>query len=228
MMPKCIGIAALPLCAALFAGPLSAQGFEGEVAYKMMSEKGRNTEMVMAMKGGKLRTDANTEGHAMTMLMDGQTQVMKMLMPEQKMYMTMDLKSMREHMQSKKKSPPKVTALGTRETIAGRSCENYVVETDDSKMEFCNTKGIGNFLSPRNPMGRGPSDGLSELDDDVYRTYFKDGFFPLRLTDLKDGKRRVVMEATRVEAKSFDASYFEVPAGFSEMKMPGMMGPPRQ
>lgn len=228
MMPKCIGIAALPLCATLFAGPLSAQGFEGEVAYKMMSEKGKNTEMVMAMKGGKLRTDANSEGHAMTMLMDGQTQVMKMLMPEQKMYMTMDLKSMREHMQSKKKSPPKVTALGTRETIAGRTCENYVIETEDSKMEFCNTKGIGNFLSPRNPMGRGPSDGLSELDDDVYRTYFKEGFFPLRLTDLKDGKRRVVMEATRVEAKSFDASYFEVPAGFSEMKMPGMMGPPRQ
>jgi hypothetical protein len=228
MMSKWIGIAALPLCAALLAGPVSAQGFEGEVAYKMTGDKGKPTEMVMAMKGTKMRTDANAEGHAMTMLIDAEGQVMKMLMPEQKMYMTMDLKGMREHMQQKKRNPPKVTDLGTRETIAGRSCENYVVETDDSKMEFCNTKGIGNFLSPRNPMGRGPSNGLSELDDEVYRTYFKDGFFPLRLTDLKEGKRRVIMEATRVEAKSFDASYFEVPAGFNEMKMPGMMGPPRQ
>jgi hypothetical protein len=155
---------------------------------------------------------------------------MKMLMPEQKMYMTMDLKGMRERMQQqqKKRTPPKVTALGTKETIAGRTCENYVVETEDSKMEFCNTKGIGNFLSPHSPMSRGSSSGLTELDDEVYRTYFKEGFFPLRLTDLKEGKRRVVMEATRVEAKSYDASYFEVPAGFSEMKMPGMMGPPRQ
>jgi len=228
MMPKCTGVAALSLSAMLVAGPLFAQGFEGEVAYKMMSEKGKTTEMVMALKGAKMRTDANTEGHAMTMLMDGQTQVMKMLMPEQKMYMSMDLKSMREHMQRKKRTPPKVTPLGTKETIAGRTCENFVIETEDSKMEFCNIKGIGNFLAPRNPMGRGSSDGLSELDDEVYRSYFKDGFFPLRLTDLEGGKRRVIMEATRVEPKSFDASYFEVPAGFSEMKMPGMMGPPRQ
>jgi hypothetical protein len=224
-MPTCTRFAALSLCAALAAGPLTAQSFEGTVAYNVMSENGKTVEMAMSMKGTKIRTDANAEGHAMTMLIDGQTQVMKMLMPEQKMYMTMELKGMREHMQSKKRTPPKITALGTKETIAGRSCENYLVEGEDTRMEFCNSKGLGNFMNPRSPMGRGPSSGLTELENEVFLTYFKDGFFPLRLTDLKDGKRRVVMEATRVESKSFDASYFEVPAGFSEMKMPGGMGP---
>jgi hypothetical protein len=71
-------------------------------------------------------------------------------------------------------------------------------------------------------MGRGPSNGLSELDDDAYRTYFRGGFFPLRVTEIKGDKRRVVLEATKVEPKSLDASLFEVPAGFTEMKMPGM------
>jgi hypothetical protein len=221
-MPKSTRFAAVSLCAALMAGPLAAQGFEGSVAYKMTDEKGKVSDMVMSMKGSKMRTDVVAEGQPMTMLIDGQEQAMKMLMSEQTMYMTMDLKAMTEKMKSKKHGPPKITALGTTETIAGRSCENYRVETDDSKNEFCNSKGLGNFLSPRNPMGGGPSNGLTELDEDIYRTYFKDGFFPLRVTELKGDKRRVIMEATRVEPKSLDASYFEVPAGFTEMKMPGM------
>jgi hypothetical protein len=221
-MPMFTRFAALSLCAVLAAGPLPAQGFEGSVTYKMTSDKGKVTEMVMSMKGPKMRTDLESEGHPMTMLIDGPSQTMKMLMTEQKMVMSMDLKGMQERKRSKKHTPPKITALGTRETIAGRSCENYLVETEDSKEEFCNSKGLGHFLSPHNPMGGGPSNGLTELDDEIYRSYFKDGFFPLRVTEIKGEKRRVVMEATQVAPKSLDASYFEVPAGFSEMKMPGM------
>ena len=221
-MPTCSRFAALSVCAALVGGPLAAQGFEGAVAYKMTGEKGKTSEMVMSMKGDKMRTDFEGEDGAMTMLLDGQTQMMKMVMSDQKMYMTMNLKGMRDRMQSKKHAPPKITALGTKETIAGRSCENYVVESEDSKEEFCNAKGLGNFMSPRSPMGGGPSNGLTELDFEIYQTYFKDGFFPLRVTELKGNQRRVVMEATRVEPKSLSPSYFEVPAGFTEMKMPGM------
>ena len=71
-MPTCTRFTVLSLCAALAAGPLSAQGFEGSVAYKTMSENGKAAEMVMSMKGTKMRTDANTEGHGMTMLIDGE------------------------------------------------------------------------------------------------------------------------------------------------------------
>lgn len=230
-MPKCTRTAAVSLVAALIAGPLAAQGFEGVVAYKMMGENGKDHEMTMSIKGSTMRTDVAAEGHNVAMLMDGQAQTMTMLMAEQKMYMTMDLKGMRDKMQGmqhQEHSPPKITPLGTKETIAGRSCENFLVESDKTKMEFCNAKGLGNYMSPQSPMGRGPSNGLTELNDQLYRSYFKDGFFPLRVTTLEDGKRRVVMEATRVEPKSLDASLFQIPAGFTEMKMPGMMGPPKQ
>jgi hypothetical protein len=220
-MPTFPRVAALSVCTALLAGPLVAQGFEGAVTYKMTDEKGKPAEMVMSMKGTKMRTDLQSKEGTMTMLLDGQTQVMKMLMSDEKMYMTMDLKKM-PHAQSKKRTPPKVTALGTKETIAGRGCENYVVESEDSKEEFCNAKGLGNFMSPRNPMGGGRSNGVSEMDFEIYQAYFKDGFFPLRVTELKGDERRVVMEATRVEPKSLDASFFEIPPGFTEMKMPGM------
>jgi hypothetical protein len=221
-MPPLARFAALSLCASLAAGPLSAQGFEGSVTYKMTNEKGKVSEMVMSMKGPKMRTDLQSEGHPMTMLIDGPSQTMKMLMTEQKMVMSMDLKGMQERKRSKKHTPTKITPLGTGETIAGRSCENYLVETEDSKNEVCNSKGLGYFLSPHNPMGGGPSNGLADLDDEIYSRYFTEGFFPLRVTEIKGNKRRVVMEATQVERKSLDASYFEVPAGFSEMKMPGM------
>jgi hypothetical protein len=230
-MSKCTRTAALSLVAALTAGPLAAQGFEGIVGYKMMMGGNSNSgEMIMSIKGTNMRTDVNTEGHAMTMLLDGQTQVMTMLMTEQKMYMTMDLKGARDRMQNmqhKEHTPPKFTALGTTETIAGRTCENYLVESDESKTEFCNTKGLGNYMTPRGPMGRGSSNGLTELNEEVFRAYFKDGFFPLRVTKIEDGKRKVLMEATRVEPKSLDASLFQIPSGFTEMKMPGGMMPPK-
>lgn len=221
-MPKSTRMAVATLSAALIAGPLAAQGFEGVVAYSMAGDRGKPTEMVMSIKGANMRTEMEAEGHPMVMLIDGQAQTMKMLMIQQKMYMSMDLKGMRERMQKKEHAPPKITALGTRETIAGRSCENYLVETEKSKIEFCNAKGLGNYMSPRGPMGRGPSNGLTEVDDEVYRTYFKDGFFPLRVTNINGDKRKLVMEATRVEPKALDASLFEVPAGLTEMKMPSM------
>jgi len=151
-----------------------------------------------------------------------------MLMAEQKMYMTMDLNAARDRAQGMKQgdhAPPKITPLGTSETIAGRSCDNYLVESDKSKSEFCNTKGLGNYMTARSPMGRGGASPMNDLDNEAYRAYFKDGFFPLRVSTYDGGTKKVVMEATRVEPKSLDASLFQIPAGYSEMKMPGMGRP---
>lgn len=217
-------VAGLALGSALLAGPLAAQAFEGVVAYKISGDGGKSSELTMSIKGTQVRTDMAAEGHAMVMLLDGQTSTMTMLMAEQKMYMSMDMKAMGERMQGMKHddhTPPKITALGTRETLAGRSCENFQVESEKSKEEFCNAAGMGNILAPHSPMGRGAASPLNDLDNAAYRAYFKDGFFPLRVTDLAGGNRKVVMEAMRVEPKALEASLFQVPAGYMEMKMPG-------
>jgi hypothetical protein len=218
--------AGLALGAALCAAPVAAQGFEGVVAYKLSGMRNDGGEMTMSIKGTRVRTDMANAGHSMVMLLDGQSGVVTMVMAEQKMYMTMDMKRMGEQMQDRKHpdhAPPKITPLGTTETIAGRTCENFQVETEGSKAEFCNAKGIGNFMAPNSPMGRGAGSPLQDLDNQAYRAYFKEGFFPLRVSTYDGGTKKVVMEATRVEAKSLDESLFQVPAGFTEMKMPGRM-----
>jgi len=38
---------------------------------------------------------------------------------------------------------------------------------------------------------------------------------------VEGGQKQVVLEATKIEMKSLDASLFAVPAGYSEMRMPG-------
>jgi hypothetical protein len=232
-MAKCTRIAALALSAALLAGPAWAQGFEGVVAYRMTSESGKSSEMEMAIKGTVVRVDMNSEGHQAASLMDGQTGTMTMILPEQKMYMTMNVRAMAEKMKGMKDddAPPTITALGTSETIAGRKCENFLVETQNrkkevEKTEVCNAKGLGEFMIPRGPMGREASPGMARLD--AYREYFKGNLFPLRVTKVDGAKRLVIMEATRIEPKALDPALFQVPPGFTEMKMPGMMGPPRQ
>lgn len=225
-MRKSVRMCGLAMGAALLAGPVAAQGFEGVVAYKMNGQNGKGGEMTMSIKGTQVRTDMSTEGHDMSMLLNGEHTSMTMLMAEQKMYMTMDLKAMQDrakNMQHTEHAAPKITPLGTKETIAGRSCENYLVETEKTKVEFCNSKGLGNFMTARSPMGRGASP-LSDLDNEAYRAYFKDGFFPLRVSLYDGDAKKVMMEATRVEPKSLDASLFTIPAGYTEMKMPGGMG----
>jgi hypothetical protein len=217
-MRTCTRIANLTVGLVLLAAPLAAQAFEGVVAYKMPSEK-KVGEMTMSIKGTHIRTDMATEGHTMAMLIDAQAQSMTMLMPEQKMYMTMDLKAARAKAQGDR-TPPKITALGTSETIAGHACQNYLVETAKSKTELCSATGLGNFMMPQNPMARGPTADMPDLEGEAYRAYFKDGFFPLRMVKLAGEKRTVIMEATRVEPKPLDPSLFTVPAGLTEMKMP--------
>jgi hypothetical protein len=56
-----------------------------------------------------------------------------------------------------------------------------------------------------------------------YVKLYKDGFFPLRISELKGGQPKLKMLATKIEPKSVDASVFQVPSDYTEMKMPGGM-----
>ena len=200
------------------ASPLAAQGFEGVVGLKIFS-KGKPMDMTMSLKGGISRTDLSAEGHGGVMLMNPQTKTMTMIMSEEKMYMTMSVAGGDKQDQG----PPKITDLGTRATVAGRECKNYLVEDGKRTTEVCNSEGLGDFMMGRGPMGQGPGAEVGDLNG--FRTLFPGGFFPLRVTRIKGDQRTVQLEVTSVEAKTLDASLFQPPAGFTEMKMPGMGGP---
>jgi hypothetical protein len=59
----------------------------------------------------------------------------------------------------------------------------------------------------------------------AFRAKFPNGFFPLRLTVTEGGKVTTDMVVTAIERRALADDMFTVPAGFTEMRMPGM-GPP--
>jgi hypothetical protein len=208
----------------LITGPLAAQGFEGTVSFRIADLK---NEMIQHYKGGKVRTEGMGEGW---MLMEAGT--IRMVLPKERMVVVMDGGGKHDH--GKKGKEAKVTALGTSETIAGKSCENFRIE-DEEVHEVCVAKGMGFFMfgKPSGPMGRGAGRGPNIPDFTTGGTgaaggglppMLKDGFFPLRITEIKGTKREVQMEATKIDATSLDASLFEIPTGFNEMRMPAMPG----
>jgi hypothetical protein len=208
--------------------------FEGSVVYKM-GGSGQNVEATQYYKGTKSRTEINTQGQAAVMIMDMTAGTTTMLMPAQKMYMVMDFRKMAEALKGLPSGTeqgargagaagqPEIKATGRTETVAGYHCEWYTMGSK-GETEVCSAKGLGFFMWGQSPMGRGSASmgaiaGLGANAD--YAKMFKDGFFPLKLVQNQGGKSQVVMEATKVEKKSLDASLFVTPPDYAEMKMPG-------
>lgn len=220
---------------------LSAQGFEGTVTYVLHSSTGKPGQLVYQVKGTRIRADITgvTTGPpgGMYMLMDATTGRMTSVMPAQKMYMTMDLKAMGEQMKQhgtgQEKRAGKITKTGRTERIAGHKCEHYLMgEQQDT--DVCAAKGLGMFMGgSAGGMGRGRGLFGSGLPPgfEHYTEFAKEGFVPLKVSAIRDGKEEVVMQATNVERKPLDASLFAVPAGYQEMdlgKMMQQMRPPQK
>lgn len=217
-------LTAVPALLVLAHSPASAQGFEGAVTIHIQAERGM--DMQQLIKGDKVRTEMNAGGREGVMLMDGAAQTMTMIMPSEKMYMVMDQKQGAGQPGAPPSETPKITKLGTSATIAGRTCDNYLVG-EKQDMEICAAKGLGFFMAGGNPgAGRSPMGRVPNFRQDAIMREFKDGFFPLRITRVAEGKREVMMEVTRIEPKPLDAALFQVPAGYQKMSMPAGMPMP--
>src|SRR4051812_41222899 len=70
----------------------SAADFQGKVTQTITDEKGRAHDINYSIKGSKARIDINNDGHQAAMISDMEKLEMRMIMPEQKMYMVMPLK----------------------------------------------------------------------------------------------------------------------------------------
>lgn len=206
--------------------PAAAQ-FEGSVSYTVGAKQ---TPMTQTYKGGMVRTDFSSSRGSGAMIMDMNTKTMKMVMPEQKMYMSMDLSQKMEGTDQGPRKTPKFTDTGKTETIAGKECSVYRYTKEEGKpdtMEMCVAKGMGFFMVGRSPMGRGGDEAdMSEVsaNPELMKMY-RDGFFPLRISKINGETLTTTMLATKIEPKSVDASVFQVPADYTEMKMPAGMGP---
>ncbi len=217
------------LAATVLALPAAAQApFQGVVKYRMTSD-GRSFDIVYMTKGERVRTEMEMEGMQVFMLMDAGNATMTTVMPDQRMYMTMDLNRMAGRAAQRDTTVPKITRTGRTETIAGHSCEHYLMG-DKQDVDVCVASGLGYYLGgSESQRGRSSGFGLPAAGDPRWREFramFKDGFFPLSTTMTEGGKVKMSMVATSVEARTLADNLFTVPAGFNEMRMPGM-GQPR-
>jgi hypothetical protein len=220
------------LATLLIPAAAAAQQFEGTVTYQMAGQ-GMTMEMVHHVRGEQVRQEINGPMGMMAVIVDRKAGTATVLMPAAKTYMKMDMKAMSEQvaaagMDTTAAQDFEITATGETETIAGIRCEHYVMDQGEvGKVNICAAKGMGFYMAGGSTPGQGP--GISAGGDwaeraaQRLRARFKEGFFPLKMTF--DGPQGpITMTVTNLERKRIAEDMFVIPAGFTEMKMPGSGG----
>ncbi len=145
-----------------------------------------------------------------------------MLNDKMKTYTVLDLKKTREWAKSMetKEHNYSVKKLGM-DTVAGLPCENYRV-TEEGKtdtFEACMSKEFmaGDWMRAIARGQRGEHDVLARLTKAGLEGY------PVRFVTKRADGGGMTFELTRVERRPVSASMFEVPPGYRETSMMGMM-----
>ena len=193
-------VVVLLLAAALPVSAHAQRAFEGYVAQKLMGDKGESQTMETWVKGPRMRVDMNAGNRTMSSIVDRSTGKMMILIPKSKMYLEQQMPDV----EGDGEGEATVTRTGRRDVVAGHRCE--IIKVKDAKgnvSEVCGATSLGNAMMTR-PGQKTPA----------WMRGMK-GFFPLRVTD---GKGKVVLEVTKVEAKDVDDAMFAPPAGFRAMQ----------
>jgi hypothetical protein len=217
----------------LVASHLFAAGaFEGKVTLTMTGDRGKPMDMHYSMKGDRVRTDIDAEGHEMSMIMDLPKLEMIILMAEQKMYMVRplpkpDQQSMEKH--DSKAANIDINRTGKTETILGYKADQLLITDKDTGnvTELWVAPDLGNFMGLGNsggsPFGgRKQSSSAAKWEEALKGSK---GGFPLRVIshDAK-GKETFRMEAKKIEPGPLPDSLFAPPAGYQKFEMPNMGG----
>jgi hypothetical protein len=216
-----------------------AGSFEGAITANLYAA-GQPSILKYAIKGQRARVETNlAQGGTATaiILMDLAVGSQTMLMPQAKTYMTLDLndeklKGMAERMgKSAGDQPMKITATGKTETLAGHTCEYWVMNNGQQQTEMCFAKGLGFFGG-----ATGPGGVLSQLKNlpfgeqakatldanPEFARFAAAGAFPLKISQVENGQAKPILEVTSVERKPLDDALFNVPADYKKMNLPGI------
>jgi hypothetical protein len=194
-------------------GLSQAGQFEGEVDYNITLNDGNQMPVNYLSKGKKTRMETTMKGHHMVEIMDNSDKKIYMLMPEQKMYMTVTIPDAGA---MKSKSGGKLTKTGNVKTILGRTATEWTYDSANGQTSIWAVSGMGYFF-----MAKGPgADGSDSAWADVVKN---GGLFPLEVNS-KNSKGSVSMIATKIDARSLDDSLFAVPSDYKDMSamMQGM------
>ncbi|MEO7083041.1 MAG: DUF4412 domain-containing protein [Gemmatimonadaceae bacterium] len=244
-------IVALSLFGLVAATPLAAQ-FEGTVNMKMSAPTGGGTgeiNMKISVKGDRSATvmsmpasSGPMAGMEIHSIFDPKANTMTTLMPMiagmaniPGMQNAKGLKTVVDLSKAGQMSAGRAGAtgavpeadikkLGTSETIAGMSCDDYEITSNGQPMRMCMTSALGRFTLPQ--MGGGMGRGGATTPPAWSRAFGSKPMFPLKVWST-DGK--MAMEVTSVQKGSVPESMFEIPDGYVDMAamMGGMGRPPK-
>ncbi|MCI0387966.1 MAG: DUF4412 domain-containing protein [Acidobacteria bacterium] len=186
-----------------------------------------------------METSAKLEGQSLSgiIIMDLKSGTQTILIPHNKTYMTVNLKEMADKKGSPSKEGeikkmPKLTPTGKQETIAGFTCEHWIVG-DEQDTDLCVAKGFGIFGFGDEGQSGGPWRALKNLNLDPnysdqlaaspeWKRFTEGGMFPLRISHIEKGQAKTVLEVTNVEPKKLDDSLFKTPPDYKKIEIPGM------
>lgn len=215
-----IKFALMVLAAVLIVMPLisSKTKFEGKIVMQATGSGawghgGGTSTLNYYVKGDKVRIDMHSARADASIIIDKPDEKMYMVMNAMKSYMEFPMKDMRNS-GTESKNNEKIKKTGEMKKINGYNSEKWIITDDNGTSEVWMTKELGSFTAFSSPMGKQPK---SSWQNEIKGS---DEFPMLVIQKDKSGKETSRMEIRSVEKQNLDDSFFAVPAGYKEFKMP--------
>jgi len=185
---------------------VAAQDFEGIIYYEIAELKAAGmNEMAYMIKDGKARMEYGNGAQQSSVLFLPEENRMVVLIPQMRGFMSMDIDEMSEG--NNEIDPDEAEQTGQTRSVAGKSCEVWRISDAEETYEVCVARNMGNFVMPN-----------AEADTPGWaRELMAEGFMPLEVVTLENGRRSVNMRAMRIEEKAIDDALFLIPEGYSDM-----------
>jgi len=186
--------------------------FEGKIKLQVSDEGERNT-IEYLVKGERIRFDIADADAMGSMIFDAKKRSMMILMPQQNMYMEMDLNLTGADSYFEGDSyRGKIKRTGEKKTIKGYDCEKWIAEEDGQIIESWLTDQLGGFMFYGNPMDGSGADWKSKLSTP--------NLFPLLVNVFESGKLVSSMEVLEINSQKLENSLFLPPSGYQKFEMP--------
>jgi Domain of unknown function (DUF4412) len=180
----------------------------------------QNGDVTVKIKGDKERIDAPSQP---TRIIDGKTGEMTDLNNDRKSFIKISASQIRAAAESMnltadKKSSPKLAATGKKETINGYETEEYAYETAQFKAAFWVANKYPDAAAILKQM-QAPIAGAWKPSNMGMPDYTDFTGLPLR-TVISVGSNQVVTTIVSIKHDPINATEFEIPKDFQELKQP--------
>ncbi len=203
---------------------LGQDRFEGKVTFKT-DDDGKEQLITYLMKGTKFRIEPSEgkDAGGGAMIFDSETQIITILMNEQKMYMEMPINNSKytSRVEDNSEKPEYFAKTAEAKTILGNTCDRFDFKDKNKRGVAWMTKDLGPFMFMSDPKD------MKNSQSDWQREIMGAGYFPLLVKEEDSpGELKTVFEVTELEAIELDDELFSVPAGFNKFTMPNMPNMP--